>query len=213
MPGGSFDLQWSLATDRGALLSGGAEPHPKSFSENEMNRPGRLLPGLAFLALVAVLCVAPCAVAWSAEPAEKPAEKPPQYVGPYVLVMACIGFGVWVVCRPSRREGPKEFTFIASTVNKEEVLDQRKRRGPARREKEVSPEARMGLKISIIGVFVPFVGILGIWKSAQAKKAISQSRRLTGETIALGGIIVGAVAVAIWGIIILVVLMKVLSGG
>jgi len=137
-------------------------------------------------------------------------KKPPKYVAPYALVIVCVGMGVWLICRPSRRAGPKQTAWLPSVTGKGDA-EAGEKKGPARRGKELCQEAKTGLNMAIAGI-IPFVGILGIWKSIQAKKIISQNRRLTGEGMALAGIIVGAVTVVIWVVILVIVLAKVLSG-
>jgi len=196
-----------------------------------MSQPHAFWWRLSLLALTAVLlagppslCPAPRA-AWAQDEDEEEAEeeagegaaakaeekKPPKYVAPYALVIVCVGVGVWLICRPSRRAGPKQTAWLPSITGKEGT-EAGQKKGHVPRGKELCQEAKTGLNMAIAGI-IPFVGILGIWKSVQAKKLISQNRRLTGEGRALAGIIVGTVTVVIWVVVVVVVLAKVLSGG
>ena len=139
-------------------------------------------------------------------------DKPPMFVGPYALVIACVGLGVWVLCRPSRREGPKETAWLPSgLLGSGDAEGEAKKKGPAARGKEVCPQAKTALNISIAGI-VPVLGLLlgglGLFKSIQAKKLIAENRRLTGDGLALAGIIVGAVMIVVQAVVTVVVVIK-----
>lgn len=188
---------------------------------------------LSLLALVAVLFTGAPSIAWAQDEDEeeeheeeeqgygggyetgawaglkKEEDKPPPYVLPYFVVILSLGAGMRLVCRSSRRRSLKRAAWLPSGATEKQRAAEG---GPAPRTKQFCEEAKTGLNMAIAGI-IPFVGILGLLKSIQARKMISQNPRLTGEGQALAGIIIGAATVVAWVIVIVIVLIKVLSSG
>ena len=138
------------------------------------------------------------------------------WVLPYAFVILCIGLGVFVVCRGAHRKErarPEQYEKISliDRGDSEKADTQEKRQG-VKRAKQECKEAKAALTMSIVGVFIPGVGVVGLLQGIKAKKIVSQDRRLSGEEKALGAIIVGAASLAIWLLIGLVVLMMLLGG-
>jgi hypothetical protein len=66
--------------------------------------------------------------------------------------------------------------------------------------------------MSIVGVFIVPMCVVGLVQGIKARKLISQDRRLSGEDKALGAIIVAVVGLAVWLLIGVFVLVMLLGG-
>jgi len=136
------------------------------------------------------------------------------YVLPYAIVIVCIAAGVYVVTRSSRREEPAK----AGPIEVGEILPgqhapkEPSRRAAMTRHREQSKDAKNALVLGLAGIVLFGIpGVIAIIKGIQARKAILQNPRLTGEQLAVGGIIAGAVAIVVWLVIVVVTLMNMMG--
>jgi uncharacterized protein YneF (UPF0154 family) len=150
--------------------------------------------------VLTVLCwTAMTSLALAAEDKKDEEGAPVPYLMPYVVVIGGIGLGMLLICRPSGREDRTKKEALPGSLTAEQLKGSQKKKGPQgpqRRGKEVSPDARNALTLSIIAAVLPLIGglLLGpfaLWKAAQARKSIKQNPRLTGDNLALAGMIVG----------------------
>lgn len=166
-----------------------------------------LLTALCWTALTGL------AVAQSQSDKDKEAAAPTPYLLPYVLVGAGIGLGLLVLFRPTNRTDGIKHETLPGTLTAAQLKGHTKKapQAAAKRGKELSPDAKNALIVSIVGAVVPVVGLLvgplAIWKAAGARKTIKQNPRLTGDSYAVAGMVVGGVAILI-GLIWLVTLVK-----
>ena len=138
------------------------------------------------------------------------------WVLPYAFVILCVGLGMFIVCRGARRRDrarPEQYEKISliDRGDAEEAVAQEKRHG-IKRAKQECKEAKTALTMSIVGVFIVPMCVVGLMQGIKARKLISQDRRLSGDDKALGAIIVAAVGLAIWLLIGLFVLLALLGG-
>lgn len=170
---------------------------------------------LALLATFCLLVLSTAVLAQEGEAKEEPA-KGPAYVGAYSLVILCVGGGTFLACRSAGRHAPKEKRrkMPSAHVGGDDADGEKKKDGPASRTKQVSQEAKTALTISIAGI-VPVVGLFiggfGLWKSIQAKKIVARNKLLSGEGIALAGIIVGAVMIVVQIVVTVLIVMSATS--
>lgn len=142
---------------------------------------------------------------------------PQPYLLPYVLVLLSIGLGMMVICRPSRRDDGIKKEALPGTISVDQLHGGKKKTAAAqagpRRTKEVSPDAKNALTLAIVGAVLPVLGLLlgpfAVLKASNARKTIKKNPRLTGDNLAVAGMIVGGVAILI-GVIWLVILVSVL---
>ena len=138
------------------------------------------------------------------------------WVLPYAFVILCIGLGVFVVCRSARRKErakPEQYEKV-SLIDRgdgEKAVAVEKRHGIMRTKQECK-EAKTALTMSIVGVFIVPMCVVGLLQGIKARKLISQDRRLSGEDKALGAIIVAVVGLAIWLLIGVFGLVALLGG-
>lgn len=138
------------------------------------------------------------------------------WVVPYAFVILCVGLGMFIVCRTARRKeraSPEQYEKISliDRGDAEEAVAQEKRHG-VKRAKQECKEAKTALSMSIAGVFIPPMCVVGLIQGIKARKLISQDRRLSGDDKALGAIIVAVVGLAIWLLIGLFVILALLGG-
>ena len=135
---------------------------------------------------------------------------------PYAFVVLCIGLGMFVVCRGARRKErarPEQYEKVSliDRGDAEKAVAQEKRHG-VRRTKQECKEVKTALTISIVGLLIPGVCVIGLLQGMKARKLISQDRRLSGDEKALGAVIMGALGIPIWLLIGVFVLMGLLGG-
>ena len=138
------------------------------------------------------------------------------WVLPYAFVILCIGLGMFVVCRSARRKErarPEQYEKISliDRGDAEKAVAVEKRHG-VKLAKQECKEAKTALTMSIVGVFIVPMCVVGLLQGVKARKLISQDRRLSGDDKALGAIIVAVVGLAIWLLIGVFGLMMLLSG-
>jgi hypothetical protein len=137
------------------------------------------------------------------------------WIMPYAFAILCIGLGMFVVCRGARRKErahPEQYEKVSliDRGDPDKAVAQEKRHG-VRRTKQESKEAKTALTISIVGLFIPGVCIVGLLQGMKARKLISQDRRLSGDEKALGAVIVGALGIPVWLLIGVFVLMSLMG--
>ena len=138
------------------------------------------------------------------------------WVLPYAFVILCIGLGMFIVCRSARRKErarPEQYEKISliDRGDADEAVAQEKRHG-IKRAKQECKEAKTALTMSIVGVFIVPMCVVGLIQGIKARKLISQDRRLSGDDKAVGAIIVAVVGLAIWLLIGVFGLMMLLGG-
>ncbi len=138
------------------------------------------------------------------------------WVLPYAYVILCVGLGMFVVCRSARRKDrakpePYDKISLLDREDGEAAVAQEKRHG-IQRTKQESKEAKSALTMSIVGIFIVPMCVVGLIQGIKARKLIAQDRRLSGEDKAFTAIIVSVVGLALWLLIALVGLMMLLSG-
>jgi len=138
------------------------------------------------------------------------------WVLPYAFVILCIGLGMFIVCRGARRKErarPEQYEKISliDRGDADEAVAEEKRHG-IKRAKQECKEAKTALTMSIVGVFIVPMCVVGLMQGIKARKLISQDRRLSGDDKALGAIIVAVVGLAIWLLIGLFGLVALLGG-
>ena len=184
-----------------------------SHTQDGRSGTARRWLGRAILATVLASACLGTGTAWAQrESGDKKGPTPPLYVMPYALVIMCVGLGTMLVCRSANRQSmTKKWKSRGWMGHAEQASGGKKKGGPAVRTKQVSKEAQTALSISIAGI-IPVVGLVlgafGAWKSVRARALIAQNKLLTGDGIALAGIIVGAVMVVIQLVVTAVVVVK-----
>jgi hypothetical protein len=162
--------------------------------------------------LTALCWTAMAGVALAQDDKDKDPSAPTPYLLPYVLVGAGVGLGLLVLFRPTNRSDGIKRETLPGTLSAAQLKSHKKApQAAAKRGKEVSPDAKNALILSIVGAVVPVVGLLigplALWKAAGARKAIKQNPRLTGDNLAVAGMVVGGVAILI-GVVWLVIFVS-----
>jgi len=165
--------------------------------------------------LLTALCwtaLAGLAMAQNQSDKDKEEGAPTPYLLPYVLVGAGIGLGLLVLFRPTNRTDGIKHATMPGTLTAAQLKSHKKApQTAAKRGKELSPDAKTALILSIVGAVVPVVGLLigplAIWKAAGARKTIKQNPRLTGDSYAVTGMVIGGVAILL-SLIWLIILVK-----
>ncbi len=167
--------------------------------------------------ILAILCwVSVSGIAFAAEGESKESYGSSIWVLPYAFVILCVGLAMFIVCRSARRKDrarPESYDKV-SLIDREDgeaAVAEEKRHG-IRRTKQESKEAKSALTMSIVGIFIVPLCVVGLIQGIKARKLIAQDRRLSGEEKALGAIIVSVVGLALWLLIFVGVLVTMLGG-
>ena len=183
-----------------------------------MNRSPSCLRKLnySFLTVCCWMNVQGLALAAAARGAAEKEASGPSWVLPYAFVILCVGLGMFVVCRSARRKErarPEDYekTSLLERGDAGKGVIQEKRRG-LQRSKQECKDAKTALTMSIIGVFIVPMCVVGLIQGIKARKLISQDRRLSGDEKALGAIIVALAGLGIWLLIGVFGLVIMLSG-
>jgi len=183
-----------------------------------MNASQHLLRKSTRFAMAAFLWTALAGVATAQVDKKEEKAKPAPYLLSYTLVILGVGLGMMVICRSSRRKDRAKSEVMAAGLTPEQLkasaAKSKAPAGPVRRGKEMSEDAKSALTLAIAAAVLPVLGLLlgpfALWKAMQAKKKIQSDARLTGEGIALAGMVVGGIAIGVgllWVIILIVALV------
>jgi hypothetical protein len=170
---------------------------------------GRSVFALVFWYLLA-------SVAW-AQPDQKKEEagKPAPYLLSYTLVILGVGLGMMVVCRSSRRKDRAKAEAVTPGLTAEQLKGSGRKAptGMTPRGKEMCKEAQESLTGACIAFVIPALGLVlgpfSLWKAIQARKLIKQNPRLTGDKIAIAGLVASIAAIVaqlVWIIVIIAAL-------